>query len=43
MLLKDDNLRVKLGRQARERIVEHFSIEHIAEKYENIYNKHFID
>jgi glycosyltransferase involved in cell wall biosynthesis len=38
----DCKKRVILGKQARERVVRNFSIEYIADKYEDIYNKHFV-
>lgn len=36
-LLKDENLRLKLGKAARKTIEEEFSIEHVAKRYKELY------
>jgi len=38
-LLNDNELRFKLGAEARKRIVENFSIDKIADEYINLYKE----
>lgn len=39
LLLKDENLRTKIGERARKTIIERFTWEKVAHKYERIYNE----
>lgn len=39
MLLKDDDLRIKLGERSRERVLDYFQIQHLLRGYNDVYNE----